>query len=77
VSTQRGDAESSGLGDKVREFGLGGADGLGIFSGVIRARKPVLSGAEGPVTAARRDGEPLPVVASGVAANACEPGACC
>ena len=57
-----GDAESSGMGDKVREFGLGGADGLGIFSGVIRARKP-----------ASTAGETIPIVA----ANACEPGTCC
>ena len=59
------DAESGGLGDKVREFGLSGADGLGIFSGVIRARKP-----------APTAGEAIPVVA--VSADACcEPGTCC
>ncbi len=55
------DAERSGLGDKLREFGLAGADNLGIFSGVVRARKPAATA------------DMIPVVA----ANACEPGTCC
>jgi arsenite methyltransferase len=34
------DAESGGLGDKVREFAATGDQPLGIFSAVVRARKP-------------------------------------
>jgi ubiquinone/menaquinone biosynthesis C-methylase UbiE len=62
------DAESTGFGEKIREFGFGGADNLGIFSGVVRATKPVTAG----VPAA----DAIPVVA-GDTATACEPGTCC
>ena len=34
------DAESGGLGEKVREFATSGDQPLGIFSAVVRARKP-------------------------------------
>jgi SAM-dependent methyltransferase len=64
------DAEAWGMGDLLRKAGLTGAEHLGILSAVVRATKPVLSGAEGPARSAE---ESIPVVA----ANACEPGACC
>lgn len=53
-----GEAESAGLGDLVRRFAEKGADGLGIFSGIIRARKP---GGQAGVT---RTDQPVQVVAS-------------
>jgi ubiquinone/menaquinone biosynthesis C-methylase UbiE len=62
------DAESGGLGEVVRELGKDGAEGLGIFSAVVRATKPA------SVTTKRE--EPLQVV-SVSSGQACGPGECC
>jgi SAM-dependent methyltransferase len=55
------DAASGGLGDEV----CGADSGLGIFSGVVRARKPLGSDLE------------IEVLPDGSAATACGPGECC
>ena len=74
------DAESGGLGDLVRGYVNEGGGGLGIFSAIVRARKPVLSGAEGPVLSGvegpggeRRQFEPLSATNPGAA---CGPDCC-
>jgi len=59
-----GDAETGGLGELVRQYAMKGADSLGFISAVVRARRPVLSGAEGPGGSARAFEEPLQVVAA-------------
>jgi len=61
------DAESGGLGDIVRPLGKEGAAGLGIFSAVVRATKPV---------AAAKAAERIDVV-SVSSGQACGPGECC
>ena len=73
------DAEAGGLGEKVREFGATGEQGLGIFSAVVRARKPVLSRVEGPGGAERHKGDwvPLNVVADSTSEGACYGGTNC
>jgi SAM-dependent methyltransferase len=61
------DAESGGMGEVVRDLREKGADGLGIFSAVVRATKPV--------TAAKQpDAIEVISVSSG---QACGPGQCC
>ena len=61
-----GDAESSGLGDLMRQFAMKGAEGLGIYSAIVRARTP---GGE------KREYLPLQVIAA--QGPACGPGECC
>jgi ubiquinone/menaquinone biosynthesis C-methylase UbiE len=63
-----GDAESGGLGDLVRKYTTDSEAGLGIFSGVVRARKPANVGSR-PLL------EEIPVL--GAEGQACEPGTCC
>jgi ubiquinone/menaquinone biosynthesis C-methylase UbiE len=58
------DAAAGGLGEKARELGEGG---LGIFSAVVRARKPA---------SAKAAGQPVEVVAADSGAS-CGPGSCC
>jgi SAM-dependent methyltransferase len=70
-----GDAEAGGLGELVRQYAMKGADSLGFISAVVRARRPVLSGAEGPGGSARAFEQPLTVVAS--QGPGCTPGSCC
>jgi ubiquinone/menaquinone biosynthesis C-methylase UbiE len=65
------DAEAGGLGDKVREFAATGEQGLGIFSAVVRARKP---GGSAPH---KGDWVPLKVVAGGADSGACCGGTDC
>jgi SAM-dependent methyltransferase len=60
------DAKSGGLGDKVQESVASDDQGLGIFSGVVRARKPLAAGVE----------ERIEVVAAETGAS-CGPGECC
>jgi ubiquinone/menaquinone biosynthesis C-methylase UbiE len=60
------DAEAGGLGEKVREFAVAGDEGLGIFSAVVRARKP------GGAAPRKGDWVPLNVVA-----GSADEGACC
>jgi ubiquinone/menaquinone biosynthesis C-methylase UbiE len=62
------DAESGGMGEVVRDLREKGADGLGIFSAVVRATKPAVG--------ARRNEESLQVV-SASSGQACGPGECC
>jgi SAM-dependent methyltransferase len=61
------DAESGGLGEIVRSLGKAGTEGLGIFSAVVRATKPV---------AAAKAAERIEVV-SVSSGQACGPGECC
>jgi len=63
------DAESGGLGSVVKELGKDAADGLGIFSAVVRATKP-------SATVATTGAERIEVVSvkQGVS---CGPGECC
>jgi SAM-dependent methyltransferase len=77
------DAKSGGLGELARKFSGSGAEGLGIISAIIRARKPVLSGVEGPshesevpAGTARRMAEPIQVVSATKGAACCEPECC-
>ncbi len=63
------DAESGGLGDAARKLGKTGAEGIGIFSAVVRAKKPA-SRVTKPVA------EPLEVI-SATQGQACGPGECC
>ncbi len=70
------DAVAGGLGDLVRRYGKKGAEKLGFVSAVVRARKPVLSGAEGPGGEGRTFEEPLTVIASS-GAVCCGPDECC
>jgi len=76
------DAESGGLGEAVRKLGITGADQLGIFSGVVRARKPVLSAVraadEGPGGSAPRGQwkESIQVINTAPGAAACGPDCC-
>ncbi len=65
------DAEAGGLGEKVREFAASGDEGLGIFSAVVRARKP------GGSPAQKGDWVPLEVVAGNASEGACCGGANC
>ncbi|TMB98415.1 MAG: arsenite methyltransferase [Chloroflexi bacterium] len=62
------DASGGGLGELMRSIGKKGAEGLGIFSAVVRARKP------GGAT--RAFDEPLQAV-SVTKGAACGPGECC
>lgn len=65
------DAASGGFGKKIQALATGPADApLGIFSAVVRARKPVLSRVEGPGGAAKTERIPLTTVA-GVTTDAC------
>src|SRR3972149_6934190 len=57
------DAEAGGLGELVRSFAKKGSDSLGFIRAGVRARRPVLSGAEGPGGTGRAFEEPLTVVA--------------
>jgi arsenite methyltransferase len=61
------DAESGGLGELVRKYATNGADGLGIISAIVRARKS--GGAPGRVF------EPIEIVAT--KGSVCGPGECC
>jgi SAM-dependent methyltransferase len=61
------DAESGGLGDKAQEFARDAGQGLGIFSGVVRARKPLAAGAD----------DRIELVNAGQAGASCGPGDCC
>jgi len=65
------DAEAGGLGEKVQEFTTSGDQGLGIFSAVVRARKP--GGAE----PRKGDWVPLKVVAGSADSGACCGGTNC
>src|ERR1700674_4849859 len=65
------DAENGGLGEKVREFATSGDQGLGIFSAVVRARKP------GGTTPHKGDWLPLKVVAGSADSDACCGGTNC
>ncbi len=60
------DATSGGLGDKVKDAVANENQGLGIFSGVVRARKPVNA----------REEERIEVVAAQTGVS-CGPGECC
>ena len=60
------DAEAGGLGEQAKEL-AGGAGGLGIFSAVVRATKPVTAATTGEV----------PVVVAADAAVSCGDGSCC
>jgi len=42
------DAEGAGLGDVLQKYGKKGAEEVGFASVIVRAVRPVLSGAEGP-----------------------------
>jgi ubiquinone/menaquinone biosynthesis C-methylase UbiE len=63
------DAESGGLGSTVQKLGKDGAEGLGIFSAVVRARKPAGATTRAPV-------ERIEVV-SATSGASCGPGECC
>ena len=63
------DAESGGLGSIVKELGKAGAEGLGIFSAVVRATKPL-----SPAT--KQASERIEVV-SVTQGQSCGPGECC
>jgi arsenite methyltransferase len=64
-------AENGGLGDKVRELATPGDHGLGIFSAVVRARKP------GGPEPRKGDWVPLKVVAGNADSDACCGGTNC
>jgi arsenite methyltransferase len=72
------DAENGGLGEKVREFAVSGDQGLGIFSAVVRARKPVLGRVEGLGGEPHKGNwVPLKVVAGSADSDACCGGTNC
>ncbi len=71
------DAESGGLGDIVRKYVNKGAEGLGIFAAIVRARKPVLSRVEGPGGQPREPSAERPTVVSVAKGESCTPGECC
>lgn len=72
------DAESGGLGELMRKFAKQGGDSVGFISAIIRAKKPVLSTAEGAggTPGARAADEPLEVVAAGDGGACCGPDCC-
>jgi ubiquinone/menaquinone biosynthesis C-methylase UbiE len=61
------DAAAGGLGDEVREVAGGMDEGVGVFSGVVRARKPT----------ALAVGEKIEVLSAPDSGAACRPGECC
>jgi hypothetical protein len=61
------DAASGGLGELVQRYARQGAEGLGIFSAIVRARKPGGGGAAAF--------EPIEVVAA--SGSVCGQGECC
>ncbi len=71
------DAASGGLGKIVQEFAKSGAEGLGIVSAIIRARKPEGDG-DGKASARTGDrlDEPLQVVSASKDAACCGPDCC-
>jgi SAM-dependent methyltransferase len=64
------DAESGGLGRLMKDIGKAGADGLGIFSAIVRAVKPA------PAQRSQANEETLTIVASSKDLS-CGPGSCC
>jgi hypothetical protein len=75
------DAESGGLAELMRRYAKQGADGLGIFSAIVRARRGSgqLTVDSGQMTDPRPapEDERLPVVSPGRrSASGCGPGCC-
>ena len=69
------DAEGAGLGDVLQKYGKKGAEQVGFASVIVRAVRPVLSGAEGPGRSGKA--AETPVVATVSESAEPGPGRCC